>query len=614
MSNALQTNGKTGRFDFLLAAALVIITVAAFSQVFTNGFVNFDDPFYVTNNENVLAGLTSASIAWAFHGPHGANWHPITSLSHLADVQFFGLNPGAHHAENLAFHVINTLLLFYWLRRYAGTAWPSFIVAALFALHPQHVEPVAWISSRKDVLSTFFWLLAMFAYCKYAVQPNIRRYLLVCLWLALGLMSKPMVVTAPITLLLLDIWPLKRISFEPSQDARKRYAIVRQLFNEKIPFLGLSILQSLATLWAQSAGGAVVTAGHVTLPVRISNAAYAYGLYLMKMLWPVDLVPFYPYRGLSAIGGVVLLVILALVCVTIAAVMAVRKYPYVTFGWFWFVITLLPVIGIVQVGNQGMADRYTYVPYIGLFIGIVWLVSDISSRTGGAQRVLGAAAVLVLAALAVLTYRQTGHWKDTLSLWRHAVNVEPFTIETMKELAAESRRANKIDEAIAILQYADQLRPNAAGVNNNIGLALLQKNDVENAIVFFEKELKSFPDDVMANTNMGNALFRQKKPQDAERYFARAVEINPSFEDAHNGLGMAAMVQGRAPEAIKHFKRCLELAPRKVEAITNLAAAYMQLGDSAQALKWCRDALAVNPNYRQAQEIYKRLTAAQPSK
>jgi tetratricopeptide (TPR) repeat protein len=595
--------------DAALACLLAIATLTVFGQLVTHDFINFDDPIYITTNQEVLRGLSASSVAWAFKGPHGGNWHPVTTLSHMLDVQLFGMKPSGHHAVSLAFHIANCLLLYFWLRRYAGGPWPSFIVAALFALHPQHVESVAWVSSRKDVLSTFFWLLTMFAYARYVANPSTRRYVFVCIWLALGLMSKPMLVTVPITLLLLDFWPLKRISFGSDTSHGKQFATFRMLLIEKIPLFALCVLQGLATLWAQSAAGAMVSSEKAPLAIRLANAVYAYWMYVVKMLWPTDLLPFYPYRGFAAASAVGILALLGLVGLSVVALRARNKYPYITFGWLWFVITLLPVIGIIQVGSQGMADRYTYVPFIGLFIAMVWLLNDIALSKAFMRKVQTPIAAIVLAACAVLAFRQAGLWKNSLTLWQYAYTIEPTSGRVLMSLGGALKDDKKFDDAIAVLTKAAELEPMLPGVHNRLGLTLLQKGDPAGAAIQFEKELALARDDVMTLTNLGNAYFEMRKPDQAALYYGNAVAVDPLFEDAHNGLGMVAMVQRKPEAAIKHFERCIRLAPRKFEAMTNLAAALLQIGERAIAIQWCQKALAINPEYPRARALLKELQA-----
>jgi len=394
------------RVPLLLGAALALLTLAAYLPTFHNGFVNLDDGFYVTGNPRVREGITRASVAWALTANVANNWHPLTLLSHLLDVQLFGLDPAGHHTTSLLLHLANTLLLFAVLRGMTGTLWRSAAVAALFAVHPAHVESVAWVAERKDVLSALFWILAMAAWTSYARRPSLGRYLLVALMMGLGLMAKPMVVTLPFSLLLLDVWPLERISLG-----------WKRLVAEKLPLLALSAAASLVTLRYQQTSLAPLDL--VPWSLRLANAAVSYATYLGKLLLPRNLAVFYPIPLAIPIWQVAGAAAL-LAALTALAVWKARRAPWLLVGWLWFLGTLVPVIGLVQVGRQAMADRYTYIPSIGLFMAIVWGIAGLARER---RMILAVASAAVIALLAVGTWTQTGYWRDSVTLYRHALAV-----------------------------------------------------------------------------------------------------------------------------------------------------------------------------------------------
>jgi tetratricopeptide (TPR) repeat protein len=398
------------RLSLLLGAALALLTLAAYLPTLHNGFVNLDDGLYVTGNSHVQAGITRASVAWALTANVANNWHPLTLLSHLLDCQLFGLDAAGHHATSLLLHLANVLLLFAVLRQLTGAVWRSAAVAALFAVHPAHVESVAWVAERKDVLSALFWLLAMGAYGRYARRPALGRYLWVVLAMALGLAAKPMVVTLPFALLLLDVWPLERLGLG-----------WRRLAMEKLPLLALSAASSLVTLRYQRTSLAPL--GLDPWSLRLANAAVSYAAYLGKLLLPGNLAVFYPIPlaipAWKVAGAAALLAV-----ITTLAVRSARKSPWLLVGWLWFLGTLVPVIGLVQVGRQAMADRYTYIPSIGLFVAIVWGIAElIGERRIVSTTILAMAVAAAIALLAMGTWMQIGYWRDSVALYRHALAV-----------------------------------------------------------------------------------------------------------------------------------------------------------------------------------------------
>src|SRR6266446_6934749 len=394
-----------------IAIFLFAITWVVFGQTVHHQFINYDDPLYVYDNAHVRAGLTWHGIAWAFTHVHSQNWHPLTTISHMLDCSLFGLNPGAHHLVNVFWHSITALLLFILLQQITSRIWTSAFVAAIFAIHPLRVESVAWIAERKDVLSGVFFVLTLLAYFHWTQKPTLGRYVTMSILFACGLMSKPMLVTTPLILLLLDCWPLGR--FERST--------ITKLVIEKIPLFALSVGSILATLWAQNF--ALGSTEFLPLKWRVTNAIFSYFEYICQMFWPIDLIPFYMHPENRLETWRLVLAAVVLICVTAIAIVRRRKNPYLIVGWLWYLIMLIPVIGIVQVGLQGHADRYTYLPHIGLDIALTWLIWDLTKSWRQQKILLGAAAAVVLATLSILSWKQTTHWRDTEALWQHTLAV-----------------------------------------------------------------------------------------------------------------------------------------------------------------------------------------------
>ena len=414
---------------------LAVSTFAVYSQVQDHEFINYDDDKYVTNNEYVKAGFTRDSVGWALTTSYNSNWHPMTWLSHMLDAQLFGPNSKGHHLTNLLFHIANVLLLFLVLLRMTGALWQSGFVAALFALHPLNVESVAWVAERKNVLSTFFWLLTMWAYIRYAQKTNLKRYSLVILFFAMGLMSKPMLVTLPFVLLLLDYWPLRRLQSD------RRTAISRLVY-EKIPLLVLVAGSVVTTLTVQKMGGALGSLNAFPIQERVINALVSYWLYLQKMIWPGGLAIFYahPENTLSVWKGLATAALLALV--TTAAIRLARRAPYFAVGWFWYLGTLIPVIQLVQTGSIAMADRYAYVPLIGIFIIIAWGLPELLAKWRLRSRILTIAAGIWISTLMLMTWNQVSHWKNSITIFSHAIEVTD--IEYPDFLLAHNNLANAL--------------------------------------------------------------------------------------------------------------------------------------------------------------------------
>jgi tetratricopeptide (TPR) repeat protein len=546
---------------FAICALLVVTTVVVFAPVAHHDFVNYDDPTYVTSNPHVRSGLSWENGAWAFTSRYGNNWHPLTWLSHMLDCELFGLNPGAHHLMNLAIHALNVVLLFLLLHRITFALWPSVFVAALFALHPLHVESVAWIAERKDVLSTLFGLLTMWTYARHVENRSWWQYAIALLLFALGLMSKPMLVTLPCVLLLLDYWPLGRIKLD-GVGVLRQFA---RLGLEKIPFFILSAVSCSVTIWAQNVGGTVISTEGLPVSYRLTNALVSYARYLSKTFWPKNMAVFYPHPGewgvwtISAASGLV-------VVMSLLALRYARHMPYLIVGWLWFLGTLVPVIGLVQVGGQSLADRYTYIPLIGIFLCVAWACRDLIENRPGARKAVIAVGVIVICGCAFLASTQLRHWRNSFTLFEHALRVT---------------RDNHV-------------------AHNNLGIALAEKGRVDEAIVHFQEQVRLRPNFASAHNNLGLALAARGRPTEAAAHFAHAVEINPGFAEAHNNLGCALASLGKVEEAASHFTRAVEIKPEFVDANFNLACALQDSRRIEDAVTQYRRVLELQPNHSQA--------------
>ena len=578
-----------------LALALALITAFSYAPIRHHEAIDLDDPGYVFDNPHVTAGLTSDGIAWAFTTGHAANWHPLTWISHMVDVEFFGVDPGAHHVVNLVLHVINTLLLFGVLAWLTGALYPSAFVAALFGVHPVHVESVAWIAERKDVLSTLFWLLTMGAYGWYVRRPGIARYGLVAALLALGLMSKPMLVTLPVVLILLDYWPLRR------------NLPLRTLVIEKLPLFALVIASSIVTFIVQRQGGAVSTLDVMPVSMRIGNALVSYVAYLGKILWPANLAVFYPFpREIppAAIAGAVLL----LAAITFLAVRVARTRPYMLVGWLWYVGTLVPVIGLIQVGTQSMADRYTYVPLIGIAIAVAWAAADLPARFRTALVATGVAVVL---ALTVVTRAQVAHWQSSLTIWQRTVDVTAENYRARNSLAAVFGNQGRPADAIVHLREALRLAPDAGEafhIQHNLGRALADLGKFDEAIPHYREALRLKPDYPEAHNNLGLALAKQGQFEAAIAEYTRALEDRPGFPPAlanlagaRNDLGFSLFSRGLTTDALREYTEAIRLRPDFALALDNRGFALAASGRMADAIADFRAAIAADPRLEPAQ-------------
>ncbi|NVM26518.1 MAG: tetratricopeptide repeat protein, partial [Desulfobacterales bacterium] len=566
--------------DVLICLFLIMATLGVYWHVTNHEFINYDDDLYVTDNHNVQAGLRLESITWSFTATHASNWHPLTWMSHMLDCQLFGMNPGWHHLTNLFFHIANALLLFLAFKRMTGDSWQSGFVAALFALHPLHVESVAWVAERKDVLSAFFWMLTVWSYIWYLERPRVSRYLRVLFFFILGLMAKPMLVTLPFVLLLLDYWPLGRFQFGRSggEGKSRQRAIALRLVWEKIPLFILAVASSFVTFLVQQSGGAVRSLDALSLDVRISNTLVSYVSYIGKMIWPYHLAVLYPHPGNLPMSQIAVACLL-LISISFLAIMAVRQRPYFAVGWLWYIGTLVPVIGLVQVGIQSFADRYTYVPLIGIFIIIAWGFPDIVSKCRhkeiGITIIVGA----LLSIFMVTTWLQVRYWNNNMTLFEHALDV------TANNYLAHNNLGNALkeqgDRAEAIRHYSEALRikPNYAKVHNNLGNALVAQGKLKEAIKHYSEAVSLDHDFAEAYNNLGAALFRTGKIEEAIAHFQEALRTKPNDPNTSNNLKMALAAKRGVDEAIAETKEKLRLNPEDPALHYKLGELYNSKGE-----------------------------------
>ncbi len=607
----------------VLALALAVAAFGAYGQVGGHEFIGLDDPDYVTENPWVRQGLTWHGIEWAFTQDHVANWHPLTWLSHMLDAELFGLDsPGGHHLVNVFFHALSTVLLFLALHVMTRKPWPSVVVAALFALHPLHVESVAWVSERKDVLSAAFWMGTILAYAWYARGPSIRRYALVFVLLAIGLMAKSMLVTLPFVLLLLDHWPLRRREAWP------------RLLLEKLPLFGLTAASCVATVLSQGAGGAVSGTAVMTVAVRIENALSSYLVYLYKTVWPLELGCYYPHPAivapdsalhttLAVTSGIVLLAVTAL------AIRFRRRFPPLLVGWLWYLGTLVPVIGLLQVGEQGMADRYTYLPLVGIFIVAAWSGEAIAIRYAKARTGIAVGGVIALAACTVLTWRQSAHWKGSISLFEHTVEVtddnyfilrhlaidlagtgdlpraahcleearriKPYDSETLCALGVTYAKLGREEEAVPLFVEALESAPTHYGSNLNLGISYLLRDDLDNAETRFLEASRQKPEESEPHVNLAEIHIRRGENVEACRRLETVLQLWPDMVPALYKLGVALARLGEFELAAQRFARVVEEAPEYAAAHKDLGLVLLRLGDQAGATQCFRRALEVDP-------------------
>ena len=645
-----RVNTKSDKFWFFgLCAVLALAVFFVYWPVRNHDFIKYDDDKYVTDNRNVQSGLNWQSIRWAFTTGHASNWHPLSWLSHTLDCKIFGLNPGRHHLINVLFHIANTLLLFIVLTRMTGTFWPSAFVAAVFGLHPLHIESVAWVAERKDVLSTFFWMLTMLAYAWYAEKPKIMKYLLMLLLFVLGLMAKPMLVTLPFVLLLIDYWPLERIQFakpgaaKSSQSNNYKKAVRQKplffLLLEKVPLMFFAAASCIVTFIVQRSSGAVQTMEAMDIKSRTGNAIVAYIGYIEKMFWPGKLAVLYPHPGGSLSMGSIIICGLLLIMLSFCFIVPARRHKYLAVGWLWYVGTLVPVIGLVQVGVQAMADRYTYIPLTGLFIVITWGIIDIFPKSNYRKTCLTVLAIAVLSALTIKTSLQLQHWQNSVTLFKHtlaatnnnyvmhnnyanflmdageineaiehfnsSLKIKPGNAEAYNNLGNAFSRFGKIDDAIEQYRKAVTLKPNLPDAHYNMALALSKQKRTEESIKEYYESLRLAPDNVDALSNLGFEFAQQGSFEQAIEFYKKAIAIEPANIITHGRLGLAMASAGKIDEAIKEFRIVLEDNPKDVEMWCNLGVLLEKQNKITEAIEQYRRALQIDPEDVRAQNLLK---------
>jgi len=600
-----------------IVAVLVLLTLMVYARTLAHDFVNFDDPRYVYENAPVVAGLTWAGVHWAFTTGHESNWHPLTWLSHMADCQVYSLKPWGHHLTNLLLHLASTVLLFLVLFRMTGFAWRSAFVAALFAVHPQHVESVAWLAERKDVLSAFFWILTMQAYVSYSRRPGVGRYLLFIFAFALGLMSKPMLVSLPLVLLMMDYWPMKRFGSVPTW----------KLLVEKAPLLLMTVASSVITFLVQQGGGSVGRMEVFPLGVRAANACVACVTYIIKMIWPSNLAIYYVHYGHTIPTWQVVGAALTVMAVTAAAIYLRRSRPYLIVGWLWFIVTLIPVIGLVQVGSQARADRYTYIPLIGLFMLISWLAAELFGvpkpapvvskkgrrpveTTKAAQPNTGLAVVAcaVVLVFTVSGFVQAGYWRNSETLWSHAIDATGRNPLAEKMLGEALERDGKLDEALEHYQNAVDIKPTFIEARNNLGAVLARLDRPEEAIQEYEEALRLAPASIaggrpntaIVHNNLAHQLVKVGRFKEAIPHYQAALQSMPNSASIHCDFGVALAYVGQFDEAFAQIKESLRIAPKRAETYASMGIVYARMSRPDDTIRESQEAVRLDPNCKEA--------------
>jgi protein O-mannosyl-transferase len=599
---------------WLIAAGLVVLTLAAYWPTFSNGFVNYDDPGYVVQNHIVQTGLNFSSFIWAWRATIMANWHPLTWISHMADVQFFRLNAGGHHASSLILHLLNVVLLFFLLYKSTSYIWRSALIAAIFAVHPLNVECVAWISERKSLLYTMFLFLTLFAYGWYSRKPGVARYLLVALLFALGLASKPMIITLPFALLLLDYWPLERLPAPDSTETRpifwRRFL---RLALEKLPLLLLCLGSAYITVVAQAQTNTIAGSDTLSVPIRIGNAVYSYGLYIAKALWPVHLAIFYPHpeRSLGIWKPMLALAPLALFT---AYCLGHLRQRYMIAGWLWYLGTLVPVIGLVQVGRQAMADRYAYTPLLGVLVIVVWWLAENSAKLQLRAETLGILAGLALLFFGVLTHRQTGYWKNSFTLFEHAISVVPSNFIAENNLAEAYMQTGRQDLALPHAVRATQLRPRFGLAHYNVGTMLAAEHRGDEARREFELAIRygqEKPEIASAYHNLGIVLLDEKRLSEAAAMFSEALRMDPNRQNTYLARGSAEFQMSDFRGAERDFLVAVGFSPDP-SGYFWLGRSKEKLGDLAGAVEAYRKTLSIQPAHGEAKTRLDALVSGQP--
>ena len=586
--------------NLIVSLVLTLVTLSIYAQVVGFDFINIDDDLYITENSFVSRGINFNNFKWALTAFHASNWHPLTWMSHQLDSSFFGLSAGGHHAVNVIFHIVNSILLFFVVKKLTGAFWKCAIVAALFAVHPAHVESVAWVAERKDVLSTLLWLGTTWFYISYAKNTKETNFYWLALGLfALGLAAKPMLVTLPFTLLLLDYWALERFD-------KWNFQNLLPLIKEKIPFFILTVASVVLTILAQGASGAIQSTETISITDRLQNAVLAYAKYVVMLVYPANLGIWYPFDGhFNAVQIITSLVLL--IAITAFCVWEIQKRKYLFVGWFWFLGTLVPVIGILQVGRQALADRYTYIPYIGLTIAAVWLFAEIFERFNLNSKVVAAICGICLVALSILSFRQVSYWRNSETLFVRTLAVTNKNYFIENNYCNYLEKKNRLDEAAAQCQAAISNDPTLAVAYNNYGTVLMKQSKPAEAKLNFEKTLELDPNYMFAHANVVALEINQGNLEAAWQNLSKAIaaDKNNFFDssrlvEAYSSIAVAAMRQKRHAAAEEFFKKALEITPNNLDFRRNLALALHLQGKSADGIKTLEDVIRQNPNFPEA--------------
>ena len=564
----------------IVVLILIIATIAIYWQIQNYEFIRFDEELYLTKNINIQQGLSLENIRWSFATIDAGYFQPLTWLSLMLDYELFKLNAGGYHWTNLLLHIISTVLLFLVLNKMTDSLWRSGFVASLFALHPLYVESVVWIAERKDVLSCVFWMLTMHAYLAYVRQSNIWRYSLMLLVFVLGLMAKPMLVTLPFVLLLLDYWPLNRFTFELKQEGenkRRKLIVVpigegntiSHLILEKIPFIVLTLIFSSITFYTAQKVSAIASVSNLSIFSRISNSLVSYVEYISKMIVPVNLAVFYPHPGTWPLWQV-LLCLVVLISMTYIVIFYIKKYPYLAVGWFWYLGTLIPVIGLVQAGSQAMADRFTYIPFIGLFVIIAWGLVDLTKKCRYGKAIFSSIAVFIIATMMVMTSIQVSYWKNSITLYSHAFEVTKNNYLVANNLGAVFIDNGDYQKALFYITRAIQIKPNYAEAHRNMAVILGSMGKKEEAIYYFQEAIKNKPDYTDAMRRLGDIFTQEKRFEEAVRQYKRLLIYEPNDYEVYNNLGVVFAQMGKKEEAIIQFGKALYLKNDYADGRRNL--------------------------------------------
>ena len=588
---------------WLIGAGLAIVTMAIYAQVIGHQFIALDDDLYIKENPMVNRGISLARLSWAFTTFYQANWHPLTWISHMIDSQVFGMNAGGHLLVNAMIHVANTLLVFWFLLRTTNARWPSALVAALFALHPLHVESVAWAAERKDTLSTFFGLLSLIAYVRYAKTPTLMWYAWTAIALILGLMTKPILVTWPFVMLLLDYWPLRRFEASGIEDRR---SLVRGVVLEKIPLFAIAAASCVVTWIAQAHAGAVRTFTDVPVVLRLSNALVSYARYMVLTFWPNDLAVYYPFApgGIPVwqiVGAAVLLG-----AVTAFCVWQWKTRPYLIVGWLWFLGTLVPVIGLVQVGGQTMADRYFYIPSIGLFLALVFGMADLAKKWRVAPSLAAAIIGVVLLVLAALTNAQIHRWRDSVTLFEHTLAVTSPNLPIEYNLGHVIGEQGRYDEAATHFDKALQIKPDFFDGLLNMGITRARQGRTGEAVEYFQRAIRVQPKSAKAHAELGVELAKQNRNDAALEELSHALDLAPNDADAHTNLGLVLARLGKVQEALDELHQAVWFNPKSAEAHNNLGLVLLASGKTRESIPEFQTALRLNPELKVAADNLRR--------